>query len=83
MFLMTRVRGESVQFGTRAGILRGMAVTRRGDHRDNTMHPHPERPQRPTPPTSPDGSHGQPPQPSVATNGRAPIPRPIQDAARG
>ena len=32
MFLMTRVREESVQFGTRPGILRGMAVTRRGDH---------------------------------------------------
>jgi hypothetical protein len=39
--------------------------------------------QRPTPPTSPDGSHGQPPQTSVATNGRAPIARPIQDVARG
>ena len=39
--------------------------------------------QRPTPPTSPDGSHGQPPQSSVATNGRAPIARPIQDVARG
>ena len=39
--------------------------------------------QRPTLPTSPDGSHGQPPQSSVATNGRAPIVRPIQDVARG